>query len=432
MGKFQTSRKRKIRKVLLVLLLVPLTHLFVITIQYFKFNKIDNEPYEFIKIKSIKRGNRLPLEVYGLVGNVFRPISNNKNVDIDIVPVSCTVDPITFGLNNSVFWSYNDLLRSALVNTYQSNDGIAYKRLVNELVIKMTSNKKYIQYFIKVPKKLYNPDKFELVKINQPFIWEIPKGGNFHITSKINYLAAIPIFHPKSASKKLSLRSIHNRLKDNLDISLRRFLYEIESKKMYDVRTLGFTPIAASSNRLDSEFYLDYYDSYKQIVKSVGLYSPDNIDRVFIFIYDALKSANPEEYKSAKTGMFKLYHINWFENIGFKVIIYLMFVLFSLSYLAFYPKIKDILLNPNTKINRRNFIANVVGILAIVLSLLLLIKPILIKVSDSSIILVILTEIIVVIFIYKILLWISKFTRTNDDKIQELNEKSLAETMKKK
>ena len=51
---------------------------------------------------------------------------------------------------------------------------------------------------------------------------------------------------------------------------------------MTEIKTLGIAPLAASTNRADSKYYLEYKDSYVQIVKSINLYAPEQIDRVLV------------------------------------------------------------------------------------------------------------------------------------------------------
>jgi len=207
MLKYKIMRKIKYYWIFIAFLVIPLLHFFLNCLLNIQFRTILNG--EIIKLGNIKVENKHKVELLGIYGNVFDPKKYNHNIDFDLVPVTCTIDPISLS-KNVIIWEYNDLLKSALINTFV--DSVIFKKTVDELITTMSANGELIKYFLFTPPSSYTIEEYDLRQWLKIYFFNISKKTKFYERTRIQKIGVLPIFYPRKI-EKLNVRK--KRLKDN-------------------------------------------------------------------------------------------------------------------------------------------------------------------------------------------------------------------------
>lgn len=288
--------------------------------QYYQFRDLRNSNGSTkIRMGEIQKGNS-KIDVFAYEGDILRP--NTQYALFDLVPISCIIDPIKIS-QNVILWHSNFLLKNALERV--TEDPEILKKIHEELILKMTENKGLYDLFTNT-KSARKLEDYELGKENHPYILKIPEYSKFYRESKISYLAALPIF----TTEKYSNKDRHEKLKYNINTSIRRIFSDLFDPRFSDIRSIGFAAFAGTEKRQDSFLYLDYRSSYLEIYKAIlDSEISRNIDKIYFVVYNKLPF---NERRSAHTGLMYVYYIIQMNKYGKYVIIIFIFGAFLLCY----------------------------------------------------------------------------------------------------
>lgn len=307
----------KLSKELYLLIIIPVAihiSLYVFLRVYF-YTHIESEP---VYLGLIHHRGTDDVELWGIFGDAFDPKA--KNVDFDIVIVSATVNPIAIqqgDLGNIIFWQQNYLLHTTLENVFSDHD--VYQKAIEEMVVSMGRNGNLVKYFLSPSFKL-KTDYF-IKDFVHVYFWDIPNQGSFYANTGINSIAVVPIFDPIYIYENLQdVNSLHNRLRDNVYIVIKRAMDQIEDvedQKPYSVNSVAIPALAGTCCKSDSWMYLDYSTSYFNILNALEKSKiPNPIDRVYIIAYDKLLTFSEE--KTALDALFQVFNYyrtrNWLED----------------------------------------------------------------------------------------------------------------------
>lgn len=294
--------------------------LFWILSENYFYRHIKQEPVRFGLLNHRGTGD---VELWGIYGDVFDPQA--KNVDFDVVVVSTTVNPIAIikgDLGDIIVWQQNNLLHSALENTF--HDPEVFQQVIKEMVISMGENGEFIRYFLSTEFSI--TEEYQIKDLVHAYFWDVPNQGPFYKKTRINSIVAVPIFDPWYIYGHLmEISLVHSRLKDNVNIVIKRALSQIEQfedQKKYSVNTIAIPALAGTCCREDSWLYLDYSTSFSTILEALESSKvPNPIDRIYLVIYDKLPTVAEEE--RALNGMLKIFRYYqmryWLESKNFSI-----------------------------------------------------------------------------------------------------------------
>lgn len=396
-------KNKKCIVVLMLLLAVPFGHLIFNFLLGVQFNRILDK--RLIDLGYISSGNKHKIKLLGVYGDVFEPKKYNSEIDYDIVPVTCIIDPISLS-KNTISWKSNDLLRSALTSTFP--DPAAFKKTVDELITTMSINGELIKYFLFTPPDSYKIDEYLLRKEGKVYFWEVPKKGNFYLNTKILKMAALPIFNPEIIKESYDRK---RRLRDNLEHSIRRLFREIEVENSHEINTVAFAALAGTTRRLDSYYYLDYTESFFTIYNALlSSDIPKQIDKVYLVVYDNLPSKKEE--RDALNGLFRVFrysrHFDFeetyflFEHHILRALPFM--IIFMIMFLVTHPKIKK----ASKGKNQVNFLIETGTIFSIIFPIIATSFHFVLLTMRCNFMLTIGGEILISYILYRTILWINE------------------------
>lgn len=314
-----------------------------------------------LRLVSLKHRGGGEVAVYLVKGDVFEPKKIDRTLSFDLVPITCTWDPL-WQMGNQVVWESNLMLRGALEATW--TDPVTREEAIQQLVVRMSQNRELIRYFTATPPEEYAPKLEELRRLAHIYFWRPPSNGGFYRTSEISLLASVPIFSPSDVTQKLTPRALRMRLRDNLQVSLTRLFAETDVAGDRPIRTVAFALMGASETLLDSQNYLSYRDSAGVIIESVQLSRlPDSIDELYLVMWDKLPT---RETAAVERAMFRLYSGEQARRMlntsvpyaGELLVAFPYWAAFVLAYVLFHRNIRTAL----QPASRRNFIADMLQI----------------------------------------------------------------------
>ena len=320
------SRKRKI--VLGVFAAVPALHLLFVAGLWLHYQSLTNgAPFP---IAELNVSEKHQLQIIGSFGDVFDPKKYHTDFEFDLVPVTAVINPINENVG-TIVWEHTDLLRSALRMT--ASDPEVFQKLVKELIVTMSSSGNLISHFLFAKPGDYKPVEYELRQASKLYFWDVPKNGPFYEKTRIDKIAAFPLFNPSALPRQYKGQG---RLEDNLKIGVNRVFTVIGQEKVTDINSVAFAALAGTTRRQDSHEFLNYRESFFTIYEALKKAKiPEHVDKVYMVVYDGLQNKNEE--KDALAGLFNLYrYAVHFELPGIKVLFapyFLRAIPFALGFL---------------------------------------------------------------------------------------------------
>jgi hypothetical protein len=358
----------------------------------------------------IKHQGDRKIELCGVYGDVFDPKARNDNVEVDLVPITCVIDPI-YIVKDTIIWENNVMLRSALGHTF--TDTLMFQKTVHELIVTMSENGSLIQHFLDYKSE---KDDYNLRKLTHVYIWDVPRTSAYFKKSRILTFAALPIFTPTYLASDYPLSEIHSRLRKNLSISIKSLLDQLRIRNNPEITSIAFAAFVGSSHRLDSPYYLSYQESFFAIHKALTDSDiPFWISRIYLVAWDKLSR---KERVRALEGLFVLYRYRNFYDFpyfrlqpiaDYMTRALLWIIVFSVSYVLRHPN-RRILFGKlrESKGERTTFIINTLPILGFFnLILAVLYNEFLLRILEMSFFLFIIGEIFFAFLIYKATVYVA-------------------------
>jgi len=402
--------KEPIPKLLFIIIIFPtIFHVGLYLSLYTYYNM--NILVKPIKIGLLHHKGAGDVELWGLYGDAFNP--RVMNIDFDIVLVSATLNPFAVLQSKQgriIVWQQNDLLRSALANTYV--DEKTFIKAVKEMVVSMGQNGSLVRYFLKSE---YDFNKsYYLKDLVHVYFWDVPNNSSFHASTGINAMIAVPIFDTKYMHRTIGDNSLmRERLRDNVFIVIKRALEligDLEDQKAYPVHSIAIPPLAGTCCRIDSWLYLNYITSYFTILSAMESSKiPNTIDRIYMITYSKLPTI---EKKSSIHALFRIYsYYNmkyWLDNDKFylqgQVLRSLVWVLPFFFLLVLTHRKRKFLIRPR---QRQEFLLNLYGLTTVYLIVAVMVNETILEYAKGKIAIVIVGDIVFGLASMLVLSWLN-------------------------
>ncbi len=306
----------------------------IISILFVPTNKmIIDSPSIQLGTITTQSGNIVTVNI--MLGNVFNPQENSKDIGFDLVGVSCYFDPIKF--ENHLLLPSNPLLNSALRASAGSKEELSY--FIKNLFQALESSRDVVTCFM-TNDKISSPCKGDKL---EPYVWAVYNDSPIFKDNGVKYIAALPLFNPNILLDKIPVDQTRERLSENVESAVSRILgYSLEELKP-TVRSVAFAALGSTSHSSDSRYFLDFETGFLSILKGIQQsHSHSTLKRIYLVGYNKHKGIFLQEtINGLKSVAQYLLLFNIFSKIG-TLTVSIYTILWIVSAIFSYQKLKDI------------------------------------------------------------------------------------------
>lgn len=244
-----------------------------------------------------------PVSIEGAWGDIFEPNAGHTERAYNVVVVSATLDPLS-RLGDVIMWESNRLVRESLRQA--ARDPAVADLMVRNLVERMmTTNSEFVRRIETMPiESLSGP---YVASLCNPLIDSVPPDSELGKRG-VQLLAVVPLFN----SARVPPGEARVRLRRNVRIAAGRVVHQLSlrEKTYRDFQMFGiaFPALAGTETRADSDRFLTYSDSFREILAGVkGRELPTSVESIHLVAWQQLEIESRAEALAAVQALTDLY-----------------------------------------------------------------------------------------------------------------------------
>lgn len=219
------------------------------------------------------------VEVHVVLGNVFRPKRLHGDLGFDVATVSLYFDPVRIQGRDLLL--VNPLFANAVRESLSSAEELDY--FLNNVVEALEASRDVVLC-------IRDNNTRQTCKGDQikPYVWPAFRRSPMVQERGVKYLAALPLFDPQTALGNVDDSVLHDRLRRNVHIAIRRLFDVLDSDYRGKVQSAAFAALGSTSQAGgDSPAFLSFTEGFLAILRSLEeSRPPTTLGRVYLVAFD--------------------------------------------------------------------------------------------------------------------------------------------------